>query len=195
KNLKNLEELKSKLAQIVDSEDAVLTSLILDFFHMNFRCEINHLSMPLRERDYTSIIILSLMTDLLEEFGNMFEVFGIEKISESNKCKKETKIHPEYTLFGNKILALEAGNTEMSHDDLKASEDHTGLKIELKTIYHTLLWLDNKLIQLMKQRYSTPSPASSPPPETSETPEVKRVKNDIIYKNSNDLRITILVTE
>ncbi|CAJ0829895.1 10100_t:CDS:2 [Entrophospora sp. SA101] len=77
KNLKNLEELKSKLAQIVDSEDAVLTSLILDFFHMNFRCEINHLSMPLRERDYTSIIILSLMTDLLEEFGNMFEVFGL----------------------------------------------------------------------------------------------------------------------
>nr|CAG8626303.1 4046_t:CDS:2 [Entrophospora candida] len=41
---------------------------------------------------------------------------------------------------------------------------------------HTLLWLDNKLIQLTKQRYSTPSPASSPLSETSETPEVKRVK-------------------
>lgn len=30
------------------------------------------------------------------------------------------------------ILALEAGNTEMTHDDLRASKDHTSLKIELK---------------------------------------------------------------
>nr|CAG8636730.1 8313_t:CDS:2 [Entrophospora candida] len=86
----------------------------------------------------------------------------------------------------------------MSHDDIKASEDHTGLKIELKDILdnlcdvlhlkkedfenifvHTLLWLDNKLIQLTKQRYSTPSPASSPLSETSDTPEVKQVKNNI----------------
>ncbi|CAG8583775.1 1402_t:CDS:1, partial [Cetraspora pellucida] len=35
-------------------------------------------------------------------------------------------------LYNVKILALEAGNTEMLHDDLKASVDHTALKIELR---------------------------------------------------------------
>jgi len=43
-----------------------------------------------------------------------------------------------------------------------------------------LLWLDNKLlIQLAKQWYSMLSPASSPPLETSETPEVKQAKIDV----------------
>ncbi|CAG8540419.1 4030_t:CDS:2 [Paraglomus brasilianum] len=169
------------------------------------------------------------MTDLLEEFDSTFEVYGIEKTSESTN----------------------AGNTEIAHDE---SEDHTALKIELKDILdnlrdvlhlkkkdlegiftvgiqvnryrwviysmtydpstnfyyfnemmvlvipktpsemgyllvdfikgllglrHTLLWLNGKLTQLAKQKYSTPSPGSSPLPETSETPAVKRVKNNV----------------
>ncbi|RHZ81475.1 hypothetical protein Glove_120g236 [Diversispora epigaea] len=101
KNLKTLVELRLKLAQIVNSEDAILTSLILDFFHKNFRQEINHLSIPLRERDYISRILLSLMTDLLEEFDSTFEIYGIEKTSESTNARKRRKIHPEYTKFEN----------------------------------------------------------------------------------------------
>lgn len=63
--------------------------------------------MPLRERDYTSRILLPLMTDLLEEFDSTFEIYGIEKTSESTNARKRRKIHPEYTKLGNNSTQLD----------------------------------------------------------------------------------------
>ncbi|CAH1761349.1 5430_t:CDS:2, partial [Entrophospora sp. SA101] len=164
------------------------------------------------ERGHTSRIILSLMTDLLEEFDSIFEVFGIEKISESTNTRKRRKIHPEYILFGNSSTKLDIiielrklkdmlGNLrDVLHFKKEDIESIFTVGIQMVTfivpktlpemnnllidfikgllgLRHTLLWLDNKLIQLTKRKYSTPSPVSSPPPETSKTPEVKRAKN------------------
>ncbi|KAG9307385.1 hypothetical protein G9A89_017214 [Geosiphon pyriformis] len=43
---------------------------------------------------------------------------------------------------------------------------------------HTMLSLNKKISSIAKSRYSTPPPPSSPQHETSETPEIKRVKKD-----------------
>ncbi|CAG8709361.1 15508_t:CDS:2 [Funneliformis caledonium] len=44
---------------------------------------------------------------------------------------------------------------------------------------HTLLMLNTKITRMAIARQSTPSPPSSPPHQTSETPKIDRVKNDI----------------
>lgn len=77
--------------------------------------------------------------------------------------------------------------TEMAAVDVPKTPSAMGdlLPTFIKTLLglrHTLLSLNDKISRITKahrERKSTPSPPSSPPYETSKTPEIKRVKKDI----------------
>ncbi|CAI2189107.1 3456_t:CDS:10, partial [Funneliformis geosporum] len=148
RNLNDLQEWKTKISTI-GSEDAILASEIISFFHKCCRREINILTVPLRERDYTLAILGPLLGDLLQEFNiGQFELFWIEKICNATNSRKRKSLNAEYIElnrdntkldmslefrnFKIEIMTVEVGNTEMKKDELKLQSDHTAIKIELK---------------------------------------------------------------
>ncbi|CAG8704581.1 2706_t:CDS:10, partial [Funneliformis mosseae] len=148
RNLNDLQEWKTKISTI-GSEDAILASEIISFFHKCCRREINILTVPLRERDYTLAILGPLLGDLLQEFNiGQFELFWIEKICNATNSRKRKSLNAEYIElnrdttkldmslefrnFNIEIMTVEVGNTEKKKDELKLQSDHTAIKIELK---------------------------------------------------------------
>ncbi|CAG8670851.1 21803_t:CDS:10, partial [Gigaspora rosea] len=126
RNLNDLQEWKTKLSTIC-SEDAILASEIISFFHKCCRREINVLTIPLRVRDYILMVLGPLFGDLLQEFniGQIriilrilfmisVKIFRIEKACNAINSRKRKKFNAEYVKLSTDTtkldMSLEFGN-------------------------------------------------------------------------------------
>ncbi|CAG8457452.1 12401_t:CDS:2 [Funneliformis caledonium] len=90
RNLTDLQEWRTKLSTI-GFEDTILASEIISFFHKCCRHEINILTVPLRERDYTLTILGLLLGDLLQEFNIHTLLTLNDKVLSITSVRKECK--------------------------------------------------------------------------------------------------------